>query len=60
MMRSRWRQDIRLEMMREAAGRICRRCGAPALDDEGVCDKCQWLDWHEDLPEVCVEEAPVD
>jgi methyl coenzyme M reductase subunit C-like uncharacterized protein (methanogenesis marker protein 7) len=54
-----WRNDIRLELMREAAAeqRRCRRCGAPL--EEGydvICLKCDYDDWHEEIPDVFPEE----
>jgi NMD protein affecting ribosome stability and mRNA decay len=53
-----WRNDIRVELMSEAAARQrCRRCGKPVDDsDDPICDQCQYDDWHEEIPEVLPQE----
>jgi hypothetical protein len=58
-----WRNDIRLELMREAEGQTCRRCGCP-LDErdvdsgqpDPVCDNCLYNDWHEEHPDLESED----
>jgi len=55
-----WRNDIRLELMREAS-LVCRRCGGPLDErdsfDQAVCSDCQYNDWHEDYPDLESQEG---
>jgi hypothetical protein len=60
MMRAQWRQEIRLELMREAAEDqgCCPRCGKLVESDDEfdqVCS-CPYDDWHEEIPEIFPEE----